>query len=295
MAVAPGRPRARRGGTTRITGAFMSYWVYQHLGNLAPPELAEEPLYQPSLGGRRGRRRAAWRRSPRRPIASRRRPGGRAAATSAARGCWWSTPAPPACSTTASATWWTTTSGQWIVEHSREEVDHLIIVSSLPVFMSPGVHYLEAWNEAVCAGAWGAAGGAGSASACAGALDLEHWPAFQRLVRPDGGRCCATWRAAPRQRRPASVTLVGGDVHNAYVAEVSLGRVDRAQSRVHQVVCSPFRNPLGPVRAAGRQRSPKSRGRRGAACAGWRGWPACGSRRCGGGTAPGRPSTTRSA
>ena len=28
----------------RITGAFMSYWLYQHLGNLSPPELAEETL-----------------------------------------------------------------------------------------------------------------------------------------------------------------------------------------------------------------------------------------------------------
>jgi hypothetical protein len=23
----------------RITGAFMAYWIYQHLGNLSPPEL----------------------------------------------------------------------------------------------------------------------------------------------------------------------------------------------------------------------------------------------------------------
>ena len=30
----------------RITGAFMSYWLYQHLGNLSPPELAEEPIYR---------------------------------------------------------------------------------------------------------------------------------------------------------------------------------------------------------------------------------------------------------
>ena len=29
----------------RIVGAFMAYWIYQHLGNLAPPELAEERLY----------------------------------------------------------------------------------------------------------------------------------------------------------------------------------------------------------------------------------------------------------
>ena len=28
----------------RITGAFMSYWIYQHIGNLAPPELEQEHL-----------------------------------------------------------------------------------------------------------------------------------------------------------------------------------------------------------------------------------------------------------
>ena len=30
----------------RITGAFMAYWLYQHLGNLSPPELAEETLFR---------------------------------------------------------------------------------------------------------------------------------------------------------------------------------------------------------------------------------------------------------
>ena len=34
----------------RITGAFMSYWLYQHLGNLSPPELAEEELSTSSRG-----------------------------------------------------------------------------------------------------------------------------------------------------------------------------------------------------------------------------------------------------
>ena len=28
----------------RITGAFMAYWLYQHIGNLSPPELEEEEL-----------------------------------------------------------------------------------------------------------------------------------------------------------------------------------------------------------------------------------------------------------
>ena len=78
------------------------------------------------------------------------------------------------------------------------------------------------------------------------ALDLEHWPAFQAsftgmvdLLRDVAG-------GSRSGRPPASITLVGGDIHNAYIAEVSLGRRDDARSRVHQLVCSPFRNPLSP-------------------------------------------------
>src|SRR3712207_8532771 len=29
----------------RIVGAFMSYWIYQHLGNLSPQELVEDELF----------------------------------------------------------------------------------------------------------------------------------------------------------------------------------------------------------------------------------------------------------
>jgi hypothetical protein len=134
----------------------------------------------------------------------------------------------------------------WIVDQSHEAIDHLVIVSTLPVFMSPGVHYLEAWNEAVCAGAWGRPAAALS-ERLRRALDLEHWPAFQasfvRMV--DLLRDVATGSRGARP--PASITLVGGDIHNAYVAEVSLGRRDDSRSRVHQLVCSPFRNPLPPT------------------------------------------------
>ena len=102
--------RSQRWWNGRITGAFMSYWIYQHLGNLAPPELAEEPLY--GLGPRPAVTSARrCRRSPSMPTANRPPRGGRASATSGGRGCWSSTPAPPACSPTAAATWWTTTSG----------------------------------------------------------------------------------------------------------------------------------------------------------------------------------------
>ena len=41
---------------------------------------------------------------------------------------------------------------------------------------------------------------------------------------------------------PSTIVILGGDVHNAYVSEVDLGRP--GGSRVFQIVCSPFRNRL---------------------------------------------------
>ena len=69
----------------RITGAFMSYWLYQHIGNLAPPELAEEPLLR-GAPRRRRRRPAPARVRARASTASRPRAASRSTATSAARG-----------------------------------------------------------------------------------------------------------------------------------------------------------------------------------------------------------------
>lgn len=43
---------------------------------------------------------------------------------------------------------------------------------------------------------------------------------------------------------PGTISFIGGDVHTAYVAEIALG--PRQKSRVFQIVCSPFRNPLKP-------------------------------------------------
>src|ERR1043166_8773474 len=45
----------------------------------------------------------------------------------------------------------------WIEEHARGDVGHLLLGTSLPLLLSPALHHLEAWNEAVCDGAWGRA------------------------------------------------------------------------------------------------------------------------------------------
>ena len=61
--------------------------------------------------------------------------------------------------------------------------------------------------------------------------------------------------AAAGETHAATITILSGDVHTTYIAEIDLGS-EAGPSRVHQVVCSPFRNPLKPrerrvVRATG--------------------------------------------
>src|SRR4051812_12450288 len=229
----------------RITGAFMSYWIYQHLGNVAPPELDEDAVYQTVLtaSGDVGASLETFA-----DLADRES----AATRWACRRDFGRTRVLVVDSRAARVLdddhreliddeeW------RWIVDRSREPVDHLVVVSSLPVFLSPGIHYLEAWNEAVCAGAWGSLA-AGLGERIRRSLDLEHWPAFQESFKRMVKLLQEVAHGDDGAQPPASVTVVGGDVHNAYVAEVSMGRLVDTPCRVHQVVCSPFRNPLAPA------------------------------------------------
>jgi PhoD-like phosphatase len=230
----------------RITGAFMSYWLYQHIGNLTPQELAGEAMYRTAVekDGDVGPELEAFaRRADRESAASRwasMRDFGRSRVlvvdSRAARVL-----DDDNREMVDDEEW------AWITEQSRGDVDHLLIVSTLPVFLSAGVHHLESWNEAVCSGVWGRPAAA-LGERLRRALDLEHWPAFHRsfVHMVDLLRDVATGGDGQRTP-PASVSVIGGDIHNAYVAEVSLGRRDPARSRVHQIVCSPFRNPLSPT------------------------------------------------
>jgi hypothetical protein len=239
----------------RITAAFMAYWIYQHLGNLSPPELAEEALIdQVQQDDDAGPRLRAFARKCDRESAASRwayyRDFGRSRLvvidSRAARVLVDGRRA------MVDAEEW-----DWIAEHARGSFDHLILVSTLPAFAPPGIHHLEAWNEAVCAGGWGSFA-ARLGERLRRAVDLEHWAAFQRsfeqlvdllreISRGFGGE------------PPATITILSGDVHTTYVAEIALG-ADAGSSRVFQVVCSPFRNPLTPhqrrvVKATGSRRA----------------------------------------
>jgi PhoD-like phosphatase len=223
----------------RITGAFMSYWLYQHIGNLSPPELAEERLFAEISGGDEDggpRLREFARAVDREPAASMFaffRDFGRSRLvvidSRASRVL-----ADGRRDMVDDEEW------QWIAQHTRGAYDHLIIASTLPVFMAPGVDGLEAWNEAICSGAWGRLA-ARAGEKMRRALDLEHWPAFQRSFRT---MVELLHELAEGPDSPGTISFIGGDVHTAYVAEVDLG--ERQMSRVFQIVCSPFRNPLEP-------------------------------------------------
>ena len=77
--------RAQGWWDDRIVGGFMSYWIYQHLGNLSPRELDEYDVYAPRAGGG-GRRRRSSATTSSRPTARSRGRAGASAATSARRG-----------------------------------------------------------------------------------------------------------------------------------------------------------------------------------------------------------------
>ncbi len=119
---------------------------------------------------------------------------------------------------------------------------HVVLASSLPVLLPPTLHYAEQWNEAVCEGAWGR-WFTRSAERLRQALDLEHWSAFRRSF----ARLFTILAEAAAGRSgtpPASIQLLGGDVHFSYLMRARFRGITRSASPMYQMVCSPTRNPL---------------------------------------------------
>jgi hypothetical protein len=127
----------------------------------------------------------------------------------------------------------------WIEQHATGGYDHLLLVDTLPMLMSPAFHYAEAWNEAVAGGAWGKRFASIGEKLRRG-FDMEHWAAFQFSFKRMEG-LLQEIASGQRGEPPASIVMLGGDIHHAYLAAVD---VPGAQSKVWQAVCSPFRNPL---------------------------------------------------
>jgi len=104
------------------------------------------------------------------------------------------------------------------------------------------MHYLEAWNEAVCEGAWGPIAAHAGEQLRQG-LDLEHWAAFGESLAHMMGIFKAVG-TGERGEPPATIVALSGDVHHAYLAEVGFPPGTGMRSTAWQATCSPFRNPL---------------------------------------------------
>jgi hypothetical protein len=131
-----------------------------------------------------------------------------------------------------------------IEEWSHGAFDHVLLGTSLPAFLGRGMHFVEAWNEAVCEGAWGRLA-ARAAERMRQGLDLEHWAAFDRSLRALED-LVERIASGEHGAAPGTVVLLSGDVHHAYLARAHFdGDGDSAgRSPVYQAVCSPLRNPL---------------------------------------------------
>jgi hypothetical protein len=105
------------------------------------------------------------------------------------------------------------------------------------------MHFLEAWNEAVADGAWGALA-SGAAERLRQGLDLEHWAAFGDSLRALE-RLLGDIASGRHGGAPGTVVLLSGDVHHAYIADARpTDGQPPWQAPVYQAVCSPLRNPL---------------------------------------------------
>jgi hypothetical protein len=225
----------------RAIGGIMSYWIYQHIGNLSPRDLDDENEIYAKI---RGNQEATvplreWARD----------------IDATASGTRWSY-----CRDIdgVRAIFMDSRAGRvltrerrsifddevwdWIVERATGDFDHLLIGTTVPYLLSPAFHHLEAWNERLCDGACGGLA-AKASEKLRRTLDFDHWAAFQfsfhrmrRLLEEVG--------SGKRGKPPASIVILSGDVHHAYLFDVAFKREAGVQSRVVQAVCSPYRNPL---------------------------------------------------
>ncbi|GAA1479488.1 alkaline phosphatase D family protein [Nocardioides aestuarii] len=233
----------------RIVGGLGSYWVYQHLGNLDRSERAADPLWQRIAGhdgsdeldltdeldafaDRADQHPDSYRWSYAREFDTQARlvvVDSRAARVLE----------PDRRSIIDDAEM------SWLDGQLRGDVDHLLIGTSLPFLMAPGLHHAESFSEALCNGVWGRTV-ARAGEHLRQAIDLEHWGAFQQGFQRVA-RMVLDVASGGRGEPPRSVTFLSGDVHHSYVATAGPnGDVTdlRTTSRIVQAVCSPIRNPL---------------------------------------------------
>ncbi|MFI5931323.1 alkaline phosphatase D family protein [Actinoplanes sp. NPDC051494] len=239
----------------RISSGLASYWVYQHLGNMSPDQLAADPLLAGLLAAEDG--------------------------TDLLHDFGLSVDEPESAENTDQPYQWSfaldvgrtrlvmldnrcnrvLTPGrremlpaaewQWFIDQAHGDYDHLVVGSSLPWLMPPAIHHVESWNEKLADSPGERR--AALAEKIRRAFDLEHWAAFNRSFEAltelfrrlgEGGPNAPAHRvgASGAYAAPATISVLSGDVHHSYVAAADLGPA--VTTPVHQLTCSPIHNQV---------------------------------------------------
>ncbi|WP_369246288.1 alkaline phosphatase D family protein [Streptomyces sp. R41] len=224
----------------RVLSGLMSYWVHQHLGNLSPRELSEDRLYAAVRETPDGTDvlRAFAAQADTDPASVRwsyRRDFGRTRVLMLdTRGARVLEEENRAMLDPGEA--------EWLREQALDapgSYDHLLIGTSLPWLLPPLVHHAEAWNAALCRGERGARW-ARFGEDLRRRADLEHWAAFPESF---DALTALIAEAGSGTDAPATVCVLSGDVHHAYVAEPSWPGAG-PDARVLQLTCSPVHNSI---------------------------------------------------
>ena len=218
-------------------GGLMSYWIYQHLGNLSVEEIAEDGLLERLCAVDDGSEvLREWACSIYYNVTTYRFSHARHVGNVSivtidgrhGRVLDGETHA------MVGADEW-----QWVRRQALSAREHLVLATTLPVFIADGLHDFQVWSERVCGGAWGKRM-ARRGERLRRSLDLEDWSAFEtsylefvELVR----------EVADGHDSPRAVVVASGDIHFSYAARIPLPNVD---APVWQIVSSPVRNALIP-------------------------------------------------
>ncbi|MFF5548794.1 alkaline phosphatase D family protein [Streptomyces olivaceoviridis] len=224
----------------RLLSGLMSYWVHQHLGNLSPAELADDPTWaavRATPDGTKALRALAEQADADSSTVrfSYRRDFGRVRVVMVdSRAARVLEEGRRSMLDPGEADWLRAQ-----VLGDEGAYDHLLIGTSLPWLLPHLVHDTEGWDAALCAGERGDRWARFGEWLRRGA-DLEHWAAFPRSFADLAG-LIADVAAAPGA--PASVCVLSGDVHHGYVAEATWRSGDLGVPVV-QLTCSPVHNSV---------------------------------------------------
>ncbi|HUF97820.1 MAG TPA: hypothetical protein VMM60_06790 [Ilumatobacter sp.] len=236
--------RAESWWQDHIIGGMMSYWIYQHLGNQSPEHIASEGILAELLAAEDGSDTLReWARASERftPV-----PGGyhfsyrrdlgdvRLIVIDNRNGRDLN---PTARKLVGDDEW------AWVSESALEPCRHLLIACSLPMLVPGGLHDLQYWNEAVCAGKWGK-WMSRLGERVRRAIDLEDWSAFDKSFRQLSDLLATVGTPSESRDAPETITLLAGDIHFAYTADATFPDRPGVTSRICQIVSSPIRNAL---------------------------------------------------